>query len=106
IAVALLSAYLHQAVSQRALFVGQVDLRLNIRSPDPPYIAALANAINDDMLIGVDRLYLSSSASSFLAELLSPSQAQGRLEIVGVGTFAELVESMWPGTIRTVTAQV
>lgn len=100
IAVALLSAYLQKPVPPRALFVGQVDLRLNIRSPRVEYLSELAHLITTDSGTAVDSIFIATGAAGYLRESLH-GDGHARLAIIGVGGLAELLTRIWPGAIDT-----
>lgn len=99
LAIALLAAYLQQPLSARSLFTGQLDLRRNIRPPDPHYLTALAQVLADQGQAQIERVYLSSAAAGLLAELQPDpggSPIGERLDIVGVRTLDELLGLVWP----------
>jgi len=101
LAVALLSAYLHQGVSARAVFAGQVDLQMNIRPPSPSYLAALAGALCDARYEHIEHVHISSAAAGHLAELApfgSDDEAERQIQVVGVRSVGELLEHIWPST--------
>jgi len=106
LAMALLSAYLQQPVSPRAVFAGQLDLRLNIRSPRTPYLSALAEVLADEQQGLIERVFVSSGAAGYLAELEpfhGGASLGAQVEIVGVRTLIELLGLVWPAVFGGMT---
>lgn len=94
IVISMLSAYLQQPVPAGALFIGQIDLRLNIRPPCNTYMSALTQVLSYETY-GVDQVYLSTGAATVLTEL-TPAGVHYAFEIVPVRTLAELLAKIWP----------
>lgn len=93
LAIAMLAAYLRRPVPAHTLFVGQVDLRRQIRPPTTAYMQLLTNVLGTQVLAGVQHIILSSATAGFVADSLSSAS---RIKVSGAATIDELIGTLWP----------
>lgn len=100
IIVALLSSYLHQPVDNQTLFVGEVDLTKQVRSPERTYLASLAEVLMESRPRRTKRVYLSEKAADEFKEMRpqkeSGPQISEIVEVKGVRDLDSLVCDLWP----------
>jgi DNA repair protein RadA/Sms len=99
IIIALLSSYLHQKVDNKTLFVGEVDLTKQVRSPERIYLAGLAEFLVESHPRRISRIYLSEKISNEFKEM-SPKQNGPKVgeiaEVRGVKDLDFLINDLWP----------
>ena len=99
IIVALLSSYLHQPVDNQTLFIGEVDLTKQIRSPERTYLAGLAEVLVESQRGRIRRIYVSDKASDEFREMRPVEGGPNIGEIVevrGVRDLDSLILDLWP----------
>ncbi len=99
IIVALLSSYLHQQVDNQTLFIGEVDLTKQIRSPERTYLSGLAEVIVESQPGRIKRVYLSERFADEFKEM-QPQESKSKIgeivKVYGVRYLDSLLHDLWP----------
>jgi DNA repair protein RadA/Sms len=100
IIVALLSSYLHQAVDDTAMFMGEVDLTKQIRPPsETTYLAGLAEVLVESYPRRIKHVYLSDKVADEFKKM-QPDENRPRVgeivEVHGVKDLDSLIQILWP----------
>jgi hypothetical protein len=99
IVTALLGSYLHQPVPDTALFVGEVDLRNQIRPPEEKQLQNLARALGKSPPGQIKTVYIAQEAAEGLRQMktgLAGPLVGVMVNVRGVGSLDELGRDLWP----------
>jgi len=99
IAVALLASYLRQALAERTLFVGELDLTRRIRPPSQGYLVGLGLLLAGPQRGHIDTVYISEDAAADLRRMrLTPNgpPVMELVDVCGVGELEGLLRRLWP----------
>jgi DNA repair protein RadA/Sms len=96
IALSVLAAYVQAPIPRRAVFVGQVDLRRNVRSPSQSFLAALADLLASAANGRVTSVFVSNSCAGMLRELLGAGEPGAAIRVVGVSSIDSVLSVVWP----------
>lgn len=93
IGIAVLSSYLQQTVTPNSLFVGELDLMHNIRTPDNGYLENLAIFLASPEGLKVKKIYLSAESITNIKRLLKNKPAP---DFQAVDNLPALLNILWP----------
>lgn len=99
IAASMLASYFQQALPNRSLFIGELDLSQQIRPlPDESLIVNLRDTlVSPETNTQIRQIFMCSEQSSELKDLLS--EAGSDIKVIGISNLEEFIRNVWPEVI-------
>jgi DNA repair protein RadA/Sms len=107
LSIALLGSYLQQAIPDKAVFAGEIDLATRVRSPDVSYLRNLASVLLGSQADKIRRVFVARGAvtrlSGFRVDKSGPCLGDA-VQVVGVSDLKELIVELWPDLVANSSA--